>query len=127
MLGRIGLRSRWITVLALLTVLPAILPAQQDVDESRRRLEEVRRERERLELKRVRLQGQVHDLGKELDNLERQRQTTGRIVNELEGPNHATRRHEPKNGDHSQAQPREPGVDRKLGTIRVNRVLEQHV
>jgi murein hydrolase activator len=75
---------RWITVLALLAALPSILPAQQDVDESRRRLEEVRRQRERLEVERVRLQGQVHDLGKELDNLERQRQTTGRIVNELE-------------------------------------------
>src|SRR3990172_4506334 len=63
---------------------PGCLSAQTDLDESRRRLEEVRRERERLELERIRLQGQVHDLGQELDNLERQRQSTNRIVNELE-------------------------------------------
>jgi septal ring factor EnvC (AmiA/AmiB activator) len=44
----------------------------------------VRRERARLEEERTRLQGQVHDLGAELENLERQRQTTNRIVNELE-------------------------------------------
>jgi septal ring factor EnvC (AmiA/AmiB activator) len=60
------------------------LAAQQDLDESRRRLEEVRRERERLEQERVRLQSQVHDLNAELDNLERQRQSTNRIVNEIE-------------------------------------------
>lgn len=63
---------------------PVRLYAQADLDESRRRLDEVRRERERLELERIRLQGQVHDLGQELDNLERQRQSTNRIVNELE-------------------------------------------
>lgn len=63
---------------------PAYLSGQQDLDESRRRLEEVRRERERLEQERTRLQGQVHDLNAELDNLERQRQSTNRIVNEIE-------------------------------------------
>lgn len=63
---------------------PARLAAQQDLDESRRRLEEVRRERARLEQERNRLQGQVHDLGAEVENLERQRQTTNRIVNELD-------------------------------------------
>jgi septal ring factor EnvC (AmiA/AmiB activator) len=73
-----------ILILALTGSPPVRLCAQQDLDESRRRLEEVRRERESLEQERVRLQGQVHDLGKELDNLERQRQSTGRIVNELE-------------------------------------------
>jgi murein hydrolase activator len=69
---------------ALCATLPIQLRAQTDIDESRRRLEEVRRERERLELEHIRLQGQVHDLGQELDNLERQRQSTNRIVNELE-------------------------------------------
>jgi septal ring factor EnvC (AmiA/AmiB activator) len=63
---------------------PSRLAAQNDLDDSRRRLEEVRRERERLEQERSRLQGQVHDIGQELDNIERQRQTTNRIVNELE-------------------------------------------
>jgi septal ring factor EnvC (AmiA/AmiB activator) len=66
------------------SVHPSVLSAQSDLDESRRRLEEVRKERERLEQERVRLQGQVKDLGKELDNLERQRQSTNRIVNEIE-------------------------------------------
>jgi septal ring factor EnvC (AmiA/AmiB activator) len=72
-------------ILVALAAGPAVrLAAQQDLDESRRRLEQVRRERERLELERIRLQGQVQDLGKELDNLERQRQSTNRIVNEIE-------------------------------------------
>jgi septal ring factor EnvC (AmiA/AmiB activator) len=70
--------------LVILFLPPTRAAAQNDLDESRRRLEEVRRERERLELERIRLQGQVHDLGEELDNLERQRQSTNRIVNELE-------------------------------------------
>jgi septal ring factor EnvC (AmiA/AmiB activator) len=72
-----------LTALALLgLVLP--LRGQAGLDESRRRLEDIRRERAQLELDRVRLQGQVHDLGQELDNLERQRQSTNKIVNELE-------------------------------------------
>ncbi|HSB53572.1 MAG TPA: hypothetical protein VLD58_04420, partial [Gemmatimonadales bacterium] len=72
-------------LLLFLAALPLCrLTAQQDLDESRRRLEEVRRERARLEQERTRLQGQVHDLGAEVENLERQRQTTNRIVNELD-------------------------------------------
>lgn len=71
-------------LLALLAGSPVHLAAQSDLDDSRRRLEEVRRERERLEQERIRLQSQVHDLGEELDNIERQRQSTNRIVNELE-------------------------------------------
>ena len=68
-----------------LAILPSrSLVAQQDLEESRRRLEEVRREREKLQEERDRLQGQVHDLNQELDLLERQRQSTNRIVNELE-------------------------------------------
>ncbi|HTS90274.1 MAG TPA: peptidoglycan DD-metalloendopeptidase family protein [Gemmatimonadales bacterium] len=76
--------ARFLILLVLAAVPLAPVHAQQDLDESRRRLEAVRQERERLELERIRLQGQVHDLGQELDNLERQRQTTNRIVNELE-------------------------------------------
>jgi murein hydrolase activator len=71
-------------LLLLAALPPGRLAAQQDLDESRRRLEEVRRERARLEQERNRLQGQVHDLGAEVENLERQRQTTNRIVNELD-------------------------------------------
>ncbi len=69
---------------SLLSYPDSSLHAQADLDDSRRRLEEVRRERARLEQERTRLQGQVHDLGAEVENLERQRQTTNRIVNELE-------------------------------------------
>lgn len=79
-------RIRWALAVATgLAILPSrSLVAQQDLEESRRRLEEVRREREKLQEERDRLQGQVHDLNQELDLLERQRQSTNRIVNELE-------------------------------------------
>jgi septal ring factor EnvC (AmiA/AmiB activator) len=65
---------------------PVSAPAQQspDLEESRRRLEEIRAERDRLEEQRRRLQGQVHDVNDELINLERQRESTQRIVNEIE-------------------------------------------
>jgi septal ring factor EnvC (AmiA/AmiB activator) len=71
--------------MALLS-LPIYGQAQQspDLEESRRRLEEIRAERDRLELQQRRLQGQVHDVNDELSNLERQRESTHRIVNEIE-------------------------------------------
>jgi septal ring factor EnvC (AmiA/AmiB activator) len=56
----------------------------QDLEESRRRLEEIRRERDRLQEQQRRLEGQVHDVNDELHNLERQRESTGRIVSEIE-------------------------------------------
>ncbi len=73
-------------VLAILTVLPATLNAQDDteVEQSRRRLQEIRRERDRLQEQQQRLQGQVHDVNDELSNLERQRESTQRIVTEIE-------------------------------------------
>ena len=71
---------------AVLTLLPIVAHGQQtpDLDESRRRLEEIRAERDRLEQQQRRLQGQVHDVNDELSNLERQRESTHRIVNEIE-------------------------------------------
>jgi len=65
---------------------PISARAQQtpDLEDSRRRLEEIRAERDRLEQQRRRLQGQVHDVNDELSNLERQRESTHRIVNEIE-------------------------------------------
>jgi len=74
-------------LLLLLLLLPTAAAAQAtpDLEEGRRRLEEIRRERERLQADRERLQGQVHDLNQELDNLERQRQVTNRIVNMIDG------------------------------------------
>jgi septal ring factor EnvC (AmiA/AmiB activator) len=70
---------------ALATLLiPAVLPAQSDVEASRRRLEEIRAERDRLRREQDRLEGQVRDAGSELRNIERQRDATNQIVNELE-------------------------------------------
>ncbi len=61
------------------------LHAQSDsLQASRRRLEEIRAERDRLKLQQQRLQGQVHDVQDELSNLERQRESTHRIVNEID-------------------------------------------
>jgi murein hydrolase activator len=73
-------------LVALLVLLPApTLHAQaNDVEASRRRLEEIRRERDRLQEQQQRLQGQVHDVHDELSNLERQRESTQRIVSEIE-------------------------------------------
>jgi len=55
-----------------------------DLEKSRQRLEQIRAERERLREEQERLQSRVRDAGRELDNLERQREVTNRIVNELE-------------------------------------------
>lgn len=65
-------------------VLPTITSAQTDLEDSKRRLEEIRAERDRLEQQQRRLQGQVHDVNDELTNLERQRESTHRIVTEIE-------------------------------------------
>src|SRR6478752_3193466 len=73
-------------LLALLAVLLAAPLTAQDttLEASRRRLEQIRRERSRLEEQQQRLQGQVHDVNDELTNLERQRESTQRIVGEIE-------------------------------------------
>lgn len=73
----------------LLLAVPARAAAAQgtsakELEESRRRLDEIKNERERLERQRDRLQGQVHDVSDELDNIERRRESTGRIVSEIE-------------------------------------------
>jgi len=94
--GRWGrsVRSVWsvgsvalvLTVLTVPTV-PSVLAAQNpaaDAEASRRRLDEIRSERDRLRREQDRLEGQVRDAGAELRNIERQREATNRIVNELE-------------------------------------------
>jgi septal ring factor EnvC (AmiA/AmiB activator) len=75
-----------LTLLTLLVPAAARLSAQTpaDLEASRRRLEEIRAERDRLQEQRLRLQGQVHDVNDELSNLERQKESTQRIVNEIE-------------------------------------------
>ncbi len=68
----------------LISAIPGYAQQTPDLEESRRRLEEIRAERDRLEQQQRRLQGQVHDVNDELSNLERQRESTQRIVNEIE-------------------------------------------
>jgi murein hydrolase activator len=72
------------TLLLAFLYLPGALHAQEDIEASRKRLAEIRRERDRLEQQQERLKGQVHDVRDELTNLERQRESTGRIVSEIE-------------------------------------------
>jgi septal ring factor EnvC (AmiA/AmiB activator) len=72
-------------LLLLLALSPRVhAQGTPDLEESRRRLEEIRAERDRLQVQRERLQGQVHDVNDELSNLERQRESTQRIVTEIE-------------------------------------------
>ena len=71
-------------VALLISAVPGYAQQTPDLEDSRRRLEEIRAERDRLEQQRRRLQGQVHDVHDELSNLERQRESTHRIVNEIE-------------------------------------------
>ena len=69
----------------LLTSYLSPLPAQQpDLEQSKRRLDEIRSERQQLERQQLRLQGQVSDVGATLRNLEKQRDATNRLVNVIE-------------------------------------------
>jgi septal ring factor EnvC (AmiA/AmiB activator) len=69
---------------------PVPLPAQgrptyqQQMQENQRRLEGIRRERSEVEQELARLRTAAHSLTDEIANLERQKQTTNRIVNELD-------------------------------------------
>jgi septal ring factor EnvC (AmiA/AmiB activator) len=82
--------DRWhgplLATVMLLASLPQPADAQDspELERSRRRLEEIRRERDRLQEQQQRLQGQVHDANDELSNLERQRESTQKIVDEIE-------------------------------------------
>jgi len=72
-----------VVILLGLSVTP--LAAQQpDPEASRRRLEAIRAERDNLRREQERLESQVRNTGAELRNIERQREATNRIVNELE-------------------------------------------
>src|SRR5437879_12870269 len=56
----------------------------QQLRDNLRRLEDIRRERTQVEQELERLRTQVHSLSDELANLERQKESTNRIVNELD-------------------------------------------
>ncbi len=57
---------------------------QQQMQENQRRLEGIKRERSEVEQELERLRTQAHSLSDEIANIESQKQTTNRIVNELD-------------------------------------------
>ncbi len=59
-------------------------PFDQQLRDNQQRLEDIRRERTQVERELERLRTQAHSLSDELSNIERQRETTNRIVNELD-------------------------------------------
>jgi peptidoglycan hydrolase CwlO-like protein len=65
--------------------LPAQRPTyQQQMQDNQRRLEDIRRERSEVEQELARLRTQAHSLTDEISNIEQQKQSTNRIVNELD-------------------------------------------
>src|SRR5207244_214689 len=58
-------------------------PFDQQLRDNQRRLEDIRRERSQVEQELERLRTQAHSLTDELSNIELQKETTNRIVNEL--------------------------------------------
>lgn len=81
--GRPGIA--FLVFIAVLAAVPAEGWGQQpDLEQSRRRIEEIRAERERLQRQQARLQGQLQDVSSELRNLDRQRDYTERLVREIE-------------------------------------------
>src|SRR2546426_2542266 len=59
-------------------------PFDQQLRDNQRRLEDIRRERTQVEQELERLRTEAHSLSDELANIERQKETTNRIVNELD-------------------------------------------
>ena len=57
---------------------------QQQMQDNQRRLEGIRRERSEVEQELARLRTQAHSLSDEISNIESQKQSTNRIVNELD-------------------------------------------
>jgi septal ring factor EnvC (AmiA/AmiB activator) len=76
----------FLTILTLSTITPLAAQGRptSELERSRQRLDSIRQERQRLEAQQTRLQGQVRDVNADLRNIERQRETTNRIVNEIE-------------------------------------------
>ncbi len=85
---RLRLAVAALVLLGGLGTVPVAAHAQDstraELEASRRRLEEIRQERERLRAQQERLKGQVHDISDELGNLERQRNATSQLVNEID-------------------------------------------
>jgi septal ring factor EnvC (AmiA/AmiB activator) len=74
-------------LLALALIAPVALPAQSAdarIRAQQQELERIRRERSELEQRMANLQGNVHDLREEIDNLDRQREATERVLTTLD-------------------------------------------
>src|SRR5439155_24018826 len=77
-------------VIALLALLPGSASSQarptyqQEMQDNQRRLEGIRRERSEVEQELARLRTAAHSLSDEIANIERQKLSTNRIVNELD-------------------------------------------
>jgi septal ring factor EnvC (AmiA/AmiB activator) len=72
---------------ALVLALPAVVGAQSAdarIRAQQDELERIRRERSELEKRMANLQGNVHDLREEIDNLDRQREATERVLQTLD-------------------------------------------
>jgi septal ring factor EnvC (AmiA/AmiB activator) len=81
-----AVRGAW-CVVALLAAQPAAAQRptyQQQMQDNQSRLEGIRRERSEVEQELARLRTQAHSLSDEIANIESQKQTTNRIVNELD-------------------------------------------
>jgi murein hydrolase activator len=89
MISRRLASTMFLDVVLLLTI-PGLLRAQRpqpfdlQLRDNQQRLESIRRERSQVEEELERLRTQVHSLSDELANIERQKETTNRIVNELD-------------------------------------------
>jgi len=87
--GRVLRRA---VVVALITLPPSSFPClaqrpqplEQQLQDNQRRLEDIRRERSEVEQELEQLRTQAHSIADELSNIERQKETTNRIVNELD-------------------------------------------
>ena len=76
--------KRLLLLLSLMLCAAPLIAQQHDLETSRRRLEDIRAERDRLRREQDRLESQVRNAGAELRNIERQREVTNQLVNELE-------------------------------------------
>src|SRR5437870_6079508 len=88
--GRVLIMGALLVAAATIPLSPFPLPAQrpppfdQQLRDNQQRLEGIRRERSEVEQELERLRTQAHSLSDELANIERQKETTNRIVNELD-------------------------------------------
>jgi murein hydrolase activator len=85
---RMTVRGAWCVAVVLLVARPAAAQQrptyQQQMQDNQRRLEGIRRERSEVEQELARLRTQAHSLADEIANIEQQKSSTNRIVNELD-------------------------------------------